>query len=300
MQHLFRHLTLFLALIAAVFLWHPMSGHADPVTDALEKALESAKQDMNTNSPQSGSTENSEPAEQPDAGEAENSAPLQGTYPDVENLALRTGGNGDPASVIWYPHVGNEKVDKLLREFAEAQSREYDNEVRDGLGENGEKPESWSTWEQTGFFTLERPQPDILSVMFNIYSYIGGAHGQLAVTVLNFDLKTGRQLGFNDLFGNPQKALAIMSELTAGKLRKNLGEDADEDMIRDGTEPTEANFSNLSLLPGGLAVEFQPYQVGPWSIGQQQVDLSLEELAPAAPNPAIWPKLADSSASANS
>lgn len=221
--------------------------------------------------------------------DTDNAAPLQATYPGVENKMLQTGGDGDPVSSLWYPQFGNAKVDEALKAFVEAQAREYEDELKDSLGENGEKPESWSSWEQTGFYTLERPNPDVVSITFNVYSYIGGAHGQIVICVLNFNLKTGKMLTFADLFADPQKAIAIMSELCAKKLVASLGEDADEEMIKDGTEATDANFSNLSLLPDGLDVEFQPYQVGPWSIGQQQVKLSLQDLAPAGPNPAIWP-----------
>ena len=40
---------------------------------------------------------------------------------------------------------------------------------------------------------------------------------------------------------------------------------------------------------GGIGIQFQPYQVGPWSAGPQQVDMPLAALAPAAPEAAIWP-----------
>lgn len=221
--------------------------------------------------------------------DADNSAPLQPKYPGVENRMLQTGGNGDPVSSLWYPEFGNAKVDGALKAFVEAQAKEYEDELRDSLGENGEKPESWSSWEQTGFFTMERPNPDVVSITFNVYSYIGGAHGHIVICVLNYNLKTGQMLTLGDLFADPHKAIALMSEICAKKLTASLGEDADEDMIKDGTEAIEANFSNLSLLPDGVDVEFQPYQVGPWSIGQQQVKLSLKDLAPAGPNPVIWP-----------
>lgn len=320
MQQISRFLPVFLVL-AAIFVWQPQV-LADPINTALQKAREQTTQTMNEDpqkseaSPDAKTFEKKQPVEtaapsqqnmtetpeqsaiMPDSGEqvtdSDNSAHLQAKYPGVENKLLQTGGNGTPASSLWYPQIGNVKVDTALKDFVDAQAKEYEDELKDSLGENGEKPESWSSWEQTGFFTLERPSPDIVSITFNVYSYIGGAHGQIVICVLNFNLKTGQQLGLADLFAEPQKAITIMSELCASRLTKTLGEDADEEMIKDGTEPVEANFSNISLLPDGVAVEFQPYQVGPWSIGQQQVKLTLEDLAPARPNPFIWPTAAKS------
>jgi len=303
MQSTFRQIALSFCIALAVLSWLSGKGIADPVNEALKQALESAKQTMNANSGQTQNETSAQPQNEDyeqitnneQTGAADTAAQLQAAYPGVENKILRTGGNGEPSSTIWYPSVGNEKVDAKLKEFAESQSKEYENEVKDSIGDDEEKPESWSTWEQTGFFTAEWPNSDVISIIFNVYSYIGGAHGQLLINVFNFNLKTGDELALSDLFADPQKAIAIMSELCASKLRQSLGEDADEDMIKDGTEPTEANFGNLSLTSDGLSVEFQPYQVGPWSIGQQQVNLTLEELAPAGPSPAIWPSLSSAS-----
>ena len=81
-----------------------------------------------------------------------------------------------------------------------------------------------------------------------------------------------------------------MSAWSRKKLARTLGEDADEDMIRDGVAPDLRNFANLTLTPQGLRIEFQPYQVAPWSAGPQRVDMPLAELAAAGPEALIWPQ----------
>lgn len=227
-------------------------------------------------------------AADPAPQEAESGAPEQATYPGVRNRRLESGGKGEPSSSLWYPQFGNATVDAALRDFVEKVAADYENEVRDGIEPNGEKPESWDQWEQSGFFTLSRPSADVVSITFNIYNYSGGAHGQIFIVVFNFNLATGQRLTLADLFAEPEKALTIMSEISAASLRKTLGDDVDEEMLTDGTEPTEANFQCLSLVPEGVVVEFQPYQVGPWSIGQQHVEIPLQALAPAKPNLSIW------------
>lgn len=259
----------------------------DPVASALERAkgevnsvgkVVAAADDAKTDTNILGSGVQDE----------DNVASEQAVYPGVRNRRLESGGHGEPTSTIWYPQFGNGVVDGLLRDFVEKCARDYEDEVKEGLGENGEKPESWEQWEQNGFFTLSKPNPDVASVTFNIYSYTGGAHGQIFIVVFNFDLKTSKQLELKNLFAEPEKALAIMSQVSVAQLQKSLGEDVDEDMLKDGTEPDVANFSCLVLTPAGVTVEFQPYQVGPWSIGQQHVDIPLADLEAAKPNPAIW------------
>ena len=93
-----------------------------------------------------------------------------------------------------------------------------------------------------------------------------------------------------DLFKDPEKALQLMSSWSQKELARSLGEDTDEDMIRDGVAPDLRNFANLTLTPQGLRIEFQPYQVAPWAAGPQRVDMPLAELAAAGPEARIWPQ----------
>lgn len=216
----------------------------------------------------------------------------QKIYPGVENKIFKSGNGNEPHVTIYYPAFGNEKVDEILREFAVEQGADYEKDIQDSFGPDDEKPESYEMWEMTGLYTIsERPSPNIVSVTFNIYSYTGGAHGNLFIRCINADLSTGKILTFADLFANPAKALEILSKISEQKLRAELGDEVEEDMLRSGVSPELNNFLNLSLNPEGLAVEFQPYQVGPWAIGAQRVEISLSDLAEAEPDPAVWAAL---------
>lgn len=253
--------------------------------DAVEKAFNLAKELADKRAETGGET-------QAQPSDPENIGPEQTIYPGITNMRIERGGNGTPSVSIYYPVVGNAAIDANLKKFAEDMADSYEKYLAETYEEVEDKPDSYGNWEETGFFTVERPNPDVISIMFNVYSYTGGAHGGLLIDVQNYDLKSGKRLELKDLFADPDKAIAILSQISALKLRETLGEDAEEEMINEGTAPEPDNFANLSLLPDGVAVEFQPYQVGPWAIGQQHVNVSLEELAPAGPNPSIWPKAA--------
>ncbi|WP_308621309.1 DUF3298 domain-containing protein [uncultured Desulfovibrio sp.] len=252
---------------------------ADPAPETTDTPNEAAVSRIESITPES-------PAVAP---EPENAAPEQAVYPDVRNVHLQSGGNGSPAVSLYYPEFGMAAVDADLRAWAEGVARSYEEDVRGGMGPDDEKPGSYGMWDLTGIFTLERPSPAIVSVTFNVYSYSGGAHGNLVITCRNYDLASGRRLDFADLFGDPEKALELMSAWSRESLTKSLGDESDEDMIREGTAPDLRNFGELSLMPGGIGIQFQPYQVGPWSAGPQQVDMPLAALGPAAPEAAIWP-----------
>lgn len=272
-------------LMAAAMISVGAAFQSAAAADEVEKAVDLARELAGDATAQA-KPEAARPAQV--KAEPDGSGPEQPRFPGVEIRHLVRGGDGAPSVSIYYPAVGNEKIDAELKERAE---RIADAFLKDQAEEASEedKPDSSGNWEETAFYTVERPGPNVISIVFNIYSYTGGAHGMVVIEALNYDLKTGAPLGLADLFGKPEKALEIMSELTQERLRKSLGEDVEEDMLRDGTAPDAANFSALSLLPNGVAVEFQPYQVGPWAIGQQRVELTLEELAPAEPSPLVWP-----------
>lgn len=214
----------------------------------------------------------------------------QEVYPGIRNFHIERGGNGQPVISIYYPQVGNSGVDEAVKKYAEDIADSYQQEITDSYSPEEEKPDSFGNWEETGFFTIERPNPNVISITFNFYTFTGGAHGMVQINVQNYDLTTGKQLGFNDLFEKPQEALEILSRATEKSLRASLGDEVVEDMLKSGTAPEVENFQALSLLPEGIMVEFQPYQVGPWSIGQQRVKIGLEELAPAGPAPLVWPR----------
>ncbi len=222
--------------------------------------------------------------------DAFDSAQQQHKYPGVSNAHIERGGNGSPSLSIFYPVFDKPLVDEQIRAWAENLASHFEKGISEFIGSAAEKPENYDLWELSSTFTLEKPNPNIVSLTFSTYSYSGGAHGNLGIDCLNFDLKSGKRLEFADLFKNPEKALEILSELSAKKLRVALGEDADEEMIRNGTALDLGNFYNLTLVPQGLYIEFDPYQVGPWSIGPQRVEISLEELKPAGPEALIWPE----------
>ena len=125
----------------------------------------------------------------------------------------------------------------------------------------------------------------VSGMLWNVYEYTGGAHGNIQVFSRNYACSDGRTVGLNDLFGNPKKALALMSELSRKKL---LDQELPQDMVKAGTTPEADNFSTFLVEKDGLTLYFNPYQVGPWAAGVVTVKLSLKELAAAQPNMIWW------------
>lgn len=79
-----------------------------------------------------------------------------------------------------------------------------------------------------------------------------------------------------------------MSEYSYKALSETLSNMSDKEMLSIGTAPELDNYNSIALIPNGIRIFFQPYQVAPWSAGPQQVDITLEELNKAKPTKKIW------------
>lgn len=210
---------------------------------------------------------------------------------------------------INFPSIGNPRVDADIREWVESLASTFDSCLEDsGLTQLPEidpgsnrylqdddltsqlalDSASSTTYELWGSYQVSRPSENAISITFEIWNYAGNPQGNLDILTLNYNLLTGQRLGLVDIFERPEMALELMSEWARKKLGPRLGAAMRARMLRDGTEPLVENFSSLTLTPEGLRINFQPYQVAPWSTGIQKVDMPLSELMAAGPLQSLW------------
>lgn len=123
------------------------------------------------------------------------------------------------------------------------------------------------------------------AVLWQVYQYLGGAHGNLAVIAQNYTVPEGRAFDLADLFGKPDTALRLLSEQARREL---LGRGLPPDMVNPGTEPEPENFQTFLLTVDGITLYFSPYQVAPWSEGVVTVTLPIDSLADAEPHAEYW------------
>lgn len=193
-----------------------------------------------------------------------------------------------PSVSLSYPVFGKKNIDKAIKFFVDNQASAYLQMANENFEAMDEESRKLAQWDMNGSFTVTQPSKDIVSIVFTIESYSGGAHGNYSEEVLNFDLKTDRELQFQDLFEKPSVALKLLSQYCAPALKEEIGEQADTDMIAYGTYPMLANFSEIQLIPGKVIIHFQPYQVAPWVEGAPQVIVPLEKLLEAKPETQIF------------
>ena len=123
--------------------------------------------------------------------------------------------------------------------------------------------------------------PKTISYVYTIYEDTLGAHPNGYYRTFTFDKATGAELMLGDILtGN---YLARLSELSRAKLpaiiAEKSGAEANIEYIESGTTATPENFQNFAIQADTLVLIFPPYQVGPYALGTQFVEIPLSEIA---------------------
>jgi hypothetical protein len=114
----------------------------------------------------------------------------------------------------------------------------------------------------------------LISIFFSIYWYsAGAAHPNSYSVTLNYDLDSGRALDLSDVFKPGSKYLETLANYAMRELRR-----ADRLTFPEGAEPTPDNYRSWNVLPDGLRINFDDYQVTPHAVGPQQVVVPYSEL----------------------
>lgn len=143
--------------------------------------------------------------------------------------------------------------------------------------EPGSVPDEALGSDMTIGYEVVLAKDDLISIDFTVGSYsAGAAHPNSYTDVVNFDLKNGRQLKLADIFIPGSKFLGTLSSYCLQDLKKQSkakGADGmlDDDWIQKGAGSDLANYNNWSITKKGLAITFDPYQVGPYAAGPQHV-----------------------------
>lgn len=123
--------------------------------------------------------------------------------------------------------------------------------------------------------------PSIVSFRFNISAYArGAAHPDNYSRIVNYDIPQHIVRSTADLFLRGAKYLTPLSSATQEVLLERCV-DCDEfgrSMIATGTEPTKENFTRVGIVPEGIIVIFDPYQIAPYARGSQEVVIPLASL----------------------
>jgi hypothetical protein len=146
-----------------------------------------------------------------------------------------------------------------------------------------ENPNEALPWTLSRSAEIAYQDPKVVSLHLSEEVFQGGAHGLTTDHYASFDPATGRRLGLSDLVTPEGEARLV--ELGERELRK-------VHEVPSGQSLEEAGFTfegnkfalsqEIAVLAKGLAIHYNPYEIGPYALGPTEIVIPRSELAPIA------------------
>ncbi|HEX8289750.1 MAG TPA: DUF3298 and DUF4163 domain-containing protein [Pyrinomonadaceae bacterium] len=127
-------------------------------------------------------------------------------------------------------------------------------------------------------YAVELADDNTISIAFANSVYEGGAHPNHFSFTINYDLKNGREIKLGDLFKSNSGYLKAISDYCIKKLKEDAGEMTDEEWLKTGAGADAKNFKSWNLTRKGILINFDPYQVAPYTAGPQDVLIPFDKL----------------------
>jgi hypothetical protein len=112
-----------------------------------------------------------------------------------------------------------------------------------------------------------------VSLVIHIDAFEGGANMHQQLHTFTYDVASGALMPLSAAFPGEADYLDRVSEYTRTVLSGELGVPLDDQMLLDGTTPTEEHFSNFTLTDDAITFYFPKYQVAAGVFGAQEVRL---------------------------
>lgn len=208
----------------------------------------------------------------------------QGTYPAITEQSLVK--QGKLGKITWSYDIAYPRFEGAAADFATVNARFADaarKAADDATPKADSRPDLEQQWNYEQAFTVERPPGGhAATIVVQFDGYSGGAHGYGATRCTLVDLKSGTVIGPQGVFTTGEQWLRIMSQLVGSDLKKQF---VDNPGFDEALQPANLakllSESNRYCWTGKqLEVVFNAYDVGPYSAGPYQVDISYDRLKP--------------------
>jgi hypothetical protein len=182
---------------------------------------------------------------------------------------------------ISYPQINNLKnseIQNKINLFLEIQFLQALDNYEDFIADTemlAEYPPDWFFNFETSY-QVNYLSDDFLSVTMQYYEYTGGAHGNHYIQSFNIRLSDGKTLSLNDVI--KEKQFENLSLFCEQEILKQLNANS---LIEAGLFEDEINITSeqdFYIKPGFLVLQFDPYEIAPYSFGSIEVELSFDRI----------------------
>lgn len=168
----------------------------------------------------------------------------------------------------------NEQIGKLVEDVTSSAKNDFESIMKDGIMD--ERGDDLTLLAK--FNISDNNKFGVLNVMYEIYTYSGGAHGITSVNYIVFDKTNGSELKLGDVFNSKSSALEKLSDLSMKEIKRIDPDLEIYNQVEEGASPKVQNFENFALDPAGFKIKFSDYQIGPYVAGRLEIVLPYEDL----------------------
>ena len=174
---------------------------------------------------------------------------------------------------VYFPVTDYGRLNKVIKYSISSYINEFNSYVKDN--------EKFDDQYNTLYILYDEFKYDnVISYVFNIEMYTGGAHPNHYIKTINYNIDNNNIIDIDYLENNNPGILKKIStrayELIIDKLKKS--DSYDEEIVKEGTNATKSNFRNFIFTKNGLKFYFSHYQVAPYSYGAIDITIPYDEL----------------------
>ncbi len=178
-----------------------------------------------------------------------------------------------------HKHTGerDQRINSIVDAFIHQEKSKWEKSVDENLQQDEflYNPMLWIEYE-TLYLSKEHAS---IRMFFSID--LGGAHPNLYSKSLTIDLEKKTQMSVQDLFLTQSNYLVTLSKIVQIKLPPILEENnayLDPLWVQQGTDPVVENYQNICIIPDGILITFDPYQVASYGDGIQSIEIPFSDL----------------------
>lgn len=119
---------------------------------------------------------------------------------------------------------------------------------------------------------------DIISIVFFIETYLGGAHPNHEIMTFSYDTVKREFIDIETLEKKDPMILTKLSSFSRKALHQNP-KIVSYSMMMEGTKPLKENFSKFAFTNEGLLLYFERYQVAPYSSGDISIIVPYDSIS---------------------
>ncbi|MCX6738271.1 MAG: DUF3298 domain-containing protein [Candidatus Parcubacteria bacterium] len=181
---------------------------------------------------------------------------------------------------VSYPKIVNlkdadkqDKTNKAIEEFATGIVSTFEDQLQKSEPSNSSKNSLLAQ------YLVSFVGESLISVSFSVSEDLGGAQPNNYITTFNYNIIESTEIQLGDVFKKGVDYTKIIGDICKEKLLAQFGSDESlKAWIEEGTKPKTGSFVNFTITGKSLVIYFNPYEVGPYAMGIQTVEIDFTDL----------------------